>query len=142
MAILQQDEIVGGYKIQSLIKSNLYTETYRVEDYDGALFFLKLFVLKRMPRQLLNTQTGIVREVEYCQRMTHRNIVSYIDSGSISTEESDCQYYITNYFNGTLLAERIQREGKLNEEDSIRIFRGILEGLKIFAWNESCSVPQ
>ena len=130
MAILREAEIIGNFKVQSLIKSNLYTETYRVEDQNATPYFLKLFVLKRLPSQLLNHETGVPKEIEYCQKLKHRGIVSYIDSGAIEREESNCQYYVTNYFNGTLLAQRIQSEGSLAEEEALRIFRSMLEALK------------
>ena len=130
MAILREAETIGNFKVQSLIKSNLYTETYRVEDQNATPYFLKLFVLKRLPSQLLNHETGQAKEIEYCQKLKHRGIVSYIDSGAIEREESNCQYYVTNYFSGTLLAQRIQSEGSLAEEEAMRIFRSVLEALK------------
>jgi len=130
MAILHEAEYIGPYKVQNLIKSNLYTETYRVEDKDENPYFLKLFVLKRMPRKLVNDNTGIVKEIEYCQQLKHKGIVSFIDSGTFEHEESNCQYYVTNYFSGRLLAQRIQDEGTLKEDEAVTIFRAILESLR------------
>lgn len=129
MAILTQGELLGQYRVQNLIKTNTYTETYRVESMDHTPYFLKLFVLKRLPQQLLNGETKKVKEIEYAQILSHKNIVSYIDSGEIEREESNCQYYITSYFNGSLLIDRIQREGCIPENEAIGIFRGILEAL-------------
>ena len=130
MAILRESDTIGQYKVQSLIKSNPYTETYRVEGRDGSPYFLKLFVLKRIPAQLLNQQTGNVKESEYCQQLKHKGIVSYIDSGIYDCEESKCQYYVTNYFNGSLLIQSIQEKGMFSEDEAVRIFRNILETLK------------
>ena len=130
MAILQETQSVGSYKVQSLIKSNLYTETYRVEDSDTTPYFLKLFVMKRLPPKLLNQKTGVVNEIEYCQKLNHKGIVSYIASGTIESEESNCQYYVTNYMSGELLAQRIQTGGTIPESEATAIFRGILEALK------------
>lgn len=45
MATLKEKEHIGKYTVQCLIKLNLYTETYRVEDSDQHPFFLKLFRL-------------------------------------------------------------------------------------------------
>ena len=42
MAILNRGQQIGKYSVQSLIKENLYTESYRVEDEDGNPFFLSL----------------------------------------------------------------------------------------------------
>lgn len=130
MAILNSTDTIGSYRVQSLIKSNLYTETYRVEGTDGTPYFLKLFVLKRTPRQLLNNEATSVREIEYCRKLKHRNLTSFIDEGTLQTEESECRYYVTTYLDGVVLADLLQREGRLAEADALRIFRSILEGLK------------
>lgn len=130
MAIFKNGEQIGLYVVQSLIKENLYTETYRVEDEDNNPYFMKAFVLKKMPEKLVNPETGKVLEIEYCKNMKHKNIVSYLDCGEMDTEEGAVQYYLTNYFSGELLIEKIQREGKVAEEEALAIFRNVLEGLQ------------
>lgn len=130
MAILTRGQQIDNYKVQSLIKESLYTETYRVEDEDGNPFFMKVFVIKRMPEKLINAEIGTVSEIENCQKMKHKNIVSFISNGTIESEESKCQYYVTNYFSGELLAEKLQREGKVESGEALTIFRAILEGLQ------------
>lgn len=130
MATLTRGQQIEKYTVQSLIKENLYTETYRVEDEDGNPFFMKLFVIKRMPEKLLNAETGCVLETEYSRKMRHRNIVSFIGSGTVESPEGTCQYYLTNYFSGELLAEKLHREGQIGEEEALAIFRSVLEGLK------------
>ena len=55
MAILNTGQRVGGYFVQSLIKENLYTETYRVEDEDHNPYFLKTYLTN-----LTNYLTGEV----------------------------------------------------------------------------------
>ncbi len=130
MAILIRGQQIDKYTVQSLIKENLYTETYRVEDEDGNPFFMKVFVTKRMPEKLLDTETGTVFEIAYSQKLKHKNIASFINSGTIESEEGTCPYYVTNYFSGELLAEKIHRVGKLATEEAIAIFRAVLEGLQ------------
>lgn len=130
MAILSRGQQIDIYTVQSLIKENLYTETYRVEDEDGNPFFMKVFMTKRMPEKLINAETGLVYEIEYCQKMKHKEIVSFIGSGTIESEECTCQYYLTNYFSGELLAEKIQHEGKMEANEALAIYRAILEGLQ------------
>ena len=99
MPTINSGQKIDKYVVQSLIKENLYTETYRVEDEDCNPYFMKVFVLKKMPEKLINTETGKVLELEYSQKLKHKNIVSYVDSGELETEEGACQYYLTNYFN-------------------------------------------
>ena len=131
MATLSTGIEIGGYTVQSLIKENIYTESYRIEDADGNPYFLKLFIIKRLPEKMLNTSSGEVLEIEHCRLMKHKNIISYISSGIYdSVEEGTCQYYITAYFHGELLTEKIQREGKIDTGTALRIFREMLEGLK------------
>lgn len=129
MSTIKNGQNIGKYTIQNLIKENAYTETYRAEDEDNHPYFFKLFVAKRMPEKLINSETGRALEIEYVQKLNHRNIISYVDSGSYEAEEGSCQYYVTNYFSGELLAERIQREGHLKAEDALSIFREVLNGL-------------
>ena len=98
MAILKTNDKIGDYIVQSIIKSNLYTETYRVEDYNGTPFFLKLFILKRLPSTLVDDISHAVKEIEYCKQIKNKNIISFVSSGTYDSEEGECPYYITNYF--------------------------------------------
>ena len=129
MALLKRGDGIGNYEVQMLIKENLYTETYRVVDDDGNPFFMKLFVNKRMPEKLLNQQTGQPLEVEYSKAIKHKNIISYIVDGTVDTIEGTCSYYITNYFTGELLVERIKR-GKLAESAAASIYKHVIEALQ------------
>lgn len=130
MAALRINDKIGNYWIRSIIKSNTYTETYRVEDANLHPYFLKLFLLKNLPSQLLNDKTNVVKEIEYSSRLNHRNIVSFIEQGKFSREAGDFQYYITNYFSGAVLSDYVSRKGSLEEEEALKIFRNILEGLQ------------
>lgn len=130
MAILNTGQLVGRYIVQSLIKENLYTETYRVEDENHNPFFLKTYLTKKMPEKMINQETGIVYEIERSQALKHKNIVSFIENGSMSHEEGNIQYYLTNYLTGEVLADKIHREGSLSEDLAIDIYKSILEGLQ------------
>ena len=130
MSTLKIGQTIGKYTVQNLIKENLYTETYRAEDEDNNPFFLKVFAIKRMPEKLVNPETGTVFEIEYCRSLSYRNLISYVDSGITETEDGTCQYYLTNYFSGELLIERIQREGRIAEEEAMSIFTEILSALQ------------
>lgn len=129
MSTLHEGQKIGDYIVQSLIKKNLYTETYRVEDEKQQVFFLKLFVMKRLPQKLVNNVSGTVLEIEYCKQLKHKNLVSFIADGKVQLEEGECQYYLTNYFSGEVLADKIHRSGKLPVETALTIFRGMLNSL-------------
>lgn len=130
MAVLSQSDKIGGYTVQSLIKANHYTETYRVVDSDSRPFFLKLFILNNLPAKLMNPDTKCVREIEYCRQLKHRNIVSYVNDGALDKESGSYQYYLTDYFAGAVLADRLHTQGTMSEEEALRIFRSILAGLQ------------
>lgn len=130
MPVLQNSSNIGKYKVQNLIKANYYTETYRAVDEDNNPYFLKLFVVNNLPHKLLNRESGLVREIEYCRQMSHRNIVSYVDSGKLELQEGSCQYYLTKYFDGQILSDFVAQKGKLEQDDALAIFRGLLHGLE------------
>lgn len=130
MAILQTNEKIGTYEVKRLIKENHYCETYRVEDEQETPFFLKLFILKNTPEKMLDAEHR-VSSISMMSKLRHKNIVSYVEQGTYQNEEvGDCQYVVTNYFSGELLADKIQREGKLSLEEALRIMKDVLEGLK------------
>lgn len=130
MAILNTGQLVGRYTVQSLIKENLYTETYRVEDEDHNPYFLKTFLMKKMPEKQINPATGSVYEIERSQNIQHKNLISFIESGAMDLEEGSLQYYLTNYLTGEVLADKLRREGPMAEDAALRIFKDILEGLQ------------
>lgn len=129
MPLLHSSDVVDGFTVQSLIKSNLYTETYRVIDRNGDPFFLKLFLINKLPVKLVDKETKEVNEISFCKWLSHRNIVSYIADGLIECQEGSHPYYVTNYFNGRVLSDVIQTQGALPEAEALRIFRSILDGL-------------
>ena len=130
MAVLSKSEKIGGYTVQNLIKANHYTETYRVVDGDNRPFFLKLFILNNLPSKLMNEGTQTVREIEYCRQLKHRNIVSHVSDGTLERESGSYQYYLTDYFSGPVLADRLATGGPMCEEEALGVFRAILSGLQ------------
>lgn len=130
MAVLSKSEKIGIYTVQSLIKANHYTETYRVVDSNNQPFFLKVFILNNLPAKLMNRETNCVREIEYCRQLNHRNIVSHVADGKLERESGSYQYYLTNYFSGPVLADYLRTNGPLNEEDAFRVFRAIIVGIQ------------
>ena len=130
MGILQEGTQVGAYKVQHLIKENEYTETYKVVSEDNNTYFLKLYVMKRTPAKLLKEESREVAEIVYLRSVSHTNLVSYIAHGTIDSSVGECQYVVTNYFTGEVLADKISREGAMEEKGATEILIGILNGLK------------
>ena len=130
MSVLTNNERIGAYNVQSVIKANHYTETYRVVDSNNNPFFLKLFIVNKMPQKLLNPETHVVKEIEYCKLLNHRNIVSHVADGHFERESGAYQWYVTDYFKGDVLADRLARKGAMSEEEALRIFRSLLAALQ------------
>ena len=130
MSVLSSNEQIGAYRVQSVIKANHYTETYRVVDGNNNPFFLKLFIVNKMPPKLLNPETHGVKEIEYCKLLNHRNIVSHVADGRFERESGVYQWYVTDYFTGDVLADRLARKGKMSEDEALRVFRSLMAALQ------------
>ena len=130
MAILTNNQRISNYEVVRLIKESNYCETYRVEDEKGEPFFLKLFILKNTPEKMLNADHHVT-SIEMLSKLRHKNIISYVEQGVYQDDAvGECEYVITNYFSGELLADKLQREGALPLEEAVRIIKDVLEGLK------------
>lgn len=130
MAILTNKQNIGKYEVIRLIKENHYCETYRVEDEKGEPFFLKLFILKNTPEKMLNESHKVI-SIDILSKLRHKNIISYVEQGVYQDNAvGECEYVVTNYFSGELLADKLQREGALSVEEAIRILKDVLEGLR------------
>jgi len=138
MSILNNNLKIDKYRIQNVIKSNEYTETYKVVDENDNSYFLKIYILKKTPERLVNPETNEIYTIERCKQLVNENIVSFITSGKINLDCGECHYFVTNYFTGDVLMDKIQREGKLEEEKAVFIFKGILNGLKYLHENNLC----
>ncbi len=130
MSILLAGNRIGNYKVQHLIKQNEYTETYKVVNENDRAYFLKVYVMKRTPEKLIDPETREVLEIALLRKIQHQNVVSYISHGIIDSELGECQYVVTNYFTGEVLADKMAREGVFDQEKALGIFMEILNGLK------------
>ena len=65
MATLKRGEEINGWKVQSLIKQNLYTETYRAEDADGNTIDIPLirYVYDDLTADGIYLQTPLYRKM-------------------------------------------------------------------------------
>lgn len=130
MSTLSTGTAIGTYVVQCLIKQNEYTETYKAINENGHPYFLKLYILKKTPAKLLDEATHEVSEIVLLRQIQHPNLVSYITDGRLDSSLGECHYVVTNYFTGEVLADKLSREGALGEAQALRIFKGLLEGLR------------
>jgi serine/threonine-protein kinase len=83
--------------------------------------------------KVLNTDVSIVlgaerfkREIELTSRLNHPNILSIFDAG----QAGNSLYYVMPYVSGESLRSRLDREGTLSLDDSIRITEEIGDALQ------------
>jgi transitional endoplasmic reticulum ATPase len=129
--ILKEGQPIGiKWHVVYQIKENPYVESYRVEDESGNPYFLKIYRIKNTPDKLLHD--GEINEIALSRRLSHKNIVSYIDDAVYNDEAGECHYLVANYFSGELLSEMLQhkRKKKLNQATAVKIFIEMLQGLQ------------
>ncbi len=130
MAVLNIGQHIEKYEVVRLIKENNYCETYRIEDEKEEPFFLKLFIIKNTPEKMLDGNHH-VSCIELMSKLRHKNIVSYVEHGTYQDDAVGmCEYVVTNYFSGELLADKLQREGALRIDVAVQILKDVLEGVK------------
>ena len=82
-----------------------------------------------MPPHLLSNPVVLKRfEQEYhvARQIDHPNIVKALDFG----REDETRYLVMEFIEGESLGQKIEREGRMNEEAAIRIISQIAEGLQ------------
>ena len=130
MPILQPNQLFEKYHVQYLIKENSYCETYKVEDEHEKAFFLKLYVKDRFPERLLDHH-GHIGSIELSLNLDHESILKVLEHGEKEIDGVGiCSYIITEYYAGELLEDRLNRDWHLPMEESLRIYKRVMEGLR------------
>lgn len=128
MAILKESQIIGIYTVQSFIKAGQYNETYRISDKDGTPYFLKIFDLTRIPYDIKD-RDGQISEITLSRKLTHRNVIQYVNDDIYETSNTKYPYIVTQYFTGRLVAEPLVRGRIFPLERALDITRSALKGL-------------
>ena len=126
--ILKENTNVGKYTVHSYIKEGQYNESYIVTYSEGNSFFLKIYDPKRIPNDILNSDS-IITEIDYCEKMNHPNVINYVEKGVFSKEGNNLPYLITNYIAGSLVADPLQKGRIFSLEMTLGIIKNTLRGL-------------
>lgn len=129
MIHLDNDFEFDSYKVSSLLKEGIYNDTYRVRDANDTSYFMKIYDLEKVPKSLLCDNQEIC-EINYCKKIHHKNIISFINEGKIVIDNVTYPYMITDYFSGELLADKLNRVPKLTLDESMMYINGVLDGLE------------
>lgn len=129
MAILKDKQEIGNYTVQSFIKEGQYNESYRVQNSQGVPFFLKIYDPQKVPCEILSSDS-IITEINYCEKISHPNVISYVEKGVIHQVGNDFPYLVTKFINGSLVADPLGKGRIFPLEMSLNIIKYVLEGLK------------
>ena len=97
---------IGPYKVAFQHKKGSYAETYRVKDTNGKTRFLKLISHASLERHQIDENGNIV-EVEISKRLSHHNLCSYLDTGTIVINGGQYTYLVTEFISGETLSQKL-----------------------------------
>lgn len=128
MAILKEKQKIDKYTVQVFIKDGLYNESYRLQDDNGESFFLKIYDPKRVPNEILSSDS-IITEIEYCEKINHPNVISYVEKGVVPQDGNNYPYLITKFITGSLVSEPLEKGRIFTVDMSLGIIKYALRGL-------------
>lgn len=89
----------------------------------------QIVAIKVVPANMLSNQTLLKRfEAEFraASKLNHPNVVRALDYGTVSGRP----YLAMEFVDGESLGQRLEREGKISEDESLRIIAKAAEGLQ------------
>ncbi len=125
--ILEEGFRVSGYRVSDFIKEGLFNSTYRVVDEQGKSYFMKFFEDERVPEKLMHQ--GDILEIALSRRVSHENVISYVNDGTLSIEGKSYHYLITEFFHGTLLSELLSEGKVFSYQEAKDLMCGVIKGL-------------
>ncbi len=128
MAILNDNQSIGNYSVLEYIKDGIFNESYRVQDAEGMPFFLKIFDSQRVPNEILSSDS-IINEIEFCEKIKHPNVISYIEKGIFPQDGKNYPYLVTKFINGSLIADPLDKGRIFSAEMALGIIKYALKGL-------------
>ena len=110
--------------IESSIGNGGNGTVYKVQNSDGGIFAAKVVCKTNLSQEKIKRFRN---EINFCQRYTHPNVISVIDSGYLSKNSEEYLFYIMPFYQHNL---KKKIENKIQEEVAIKYFLQICEGLK------------
>lgn len=128
MFLYNKNQSIGEYVVVFPHKEGSYAQTYRVKDKDGKVKFLKL-ILKEELEFFQYDKSGEIIEVEIAKILKHKNLCTYVDSGSLEKDEHQLEYIVTEYIKGENLNDHIARNKELRQLEIKQIMAALLSAL-------------
>lgn len=123
-----KNQSIGKYVVVFPHKEGSYAQTYRVKDKDGKVKFLKL-ILKEELEFFQYDKSGEIIEVEIAKILKHKNLCTYVDSGSLEKDGHQLEYIVTEYIKGENLNDHIARNKELSQLEIKQIMAALLSAL-------------
>ena len=128
MFLYNKNQSIGEYVVVFPHKEGSYAQTYRVKDKDGKVKFLKL-ILKEELEFFQYDKSGEIIEVEIAKILKHKNLCTYVDSGSLEKDEHQLEYIVTEYIKGENLNDHIARNKELSQLEIKQIMAALHSAL-------------
>lgn len=109
------------------IKKGQYNESYCVKDSLGTPYFLKIYDLKKVPCNIINSDS-IITEIDYCERLNHPNVLQFIEKGVFSSDDN-YPYLVTKFIDGNMVSEPLSKGRIFTLEMALSIIKSILKGV-------------
>ena len=132
MELFKRGDKIGKYTVNAFIKKGALAESYTVYGGDDVLYFCKVFSLSDMQPSML-FEGKEVFEIVFCKELSaerNENIIHYIDNGGFHKGDKEYRYLVTEFYQGQLLDESVEKEGVFDVEDASQITLCVLSGLK------------
>lgn len=120
---------INGYKIQEFVGKGSFGTVYKCEK-NAHPFALKIFNLDYVYNEFKThgEDNRVTREIEVLKKVTHKNVIHYIDDGVFENNKQEYVYVVMEYIEGGDLNDFISSYN-LPVDQVIDIFKQILEGL-------------
>lgn len=132
MELFKKGDKIGKYTVNAFVKKGALAESYTVYGSDDMLYFCKVFDMSNTPQSQL-FEGKEVFEIVFCKELNdekNENIIHFIDNGGFRKGEKEYHYLVTEYYQGQLLNESVEKEGVFDVEDATQIVLCVLNGLK------------
>jgi serine/threonine protein kinase len=118
-------QAIGSYDLDEKIAEGGMGTVYRGRHRSTG----EIVAVKVVPQHLLSNPVVLKRfEQEYnvARQITHPNIVKALDFG----REGDVHFLVMEYVEGESLGQKIERDGRMEEKEAIRIMTLVAQGLQ------------
>lgn len=127
-SILDINQSIGDYTVKSFIKRSQYCESYCLVDSSNEFFFLKIYDLKSVPNNNIVNSDTIIKEIDYCERLNHPNVLQFTEKGVYSSDDN-YPYLITRFVDGNMVSEPLSKGRIFTLDMALSITKSILKGI-------------